>query len=271
VKSAYVLGSTQAEHRRLMRQARLISNLTRHLLEDLPLRRGIRILDVGAGAGDVALTLAKITGPRGQVVCVDSDAAALEIARLRSRAEGLTNMCFHHSRIERYESTGKFDLVFGRCVLIHQSDPAGALLSVTKHARSGGIIAFQEPWFSRGFSHPRVPLFEQVISWIHSTVAEGNHVDMDFAVRLPSLFRSAGLPAPKLMFEMVMDSQHDPEIYRFVADTAGTLLPRMEELGIALAEAVQPDTLADHLQAEAIALNAVIGVMPMIGAWCKKP
>jgi len=271
MKAAYVLGSTQGEHDRLMRQARLISNVTKHFLEDLPLHPGMRVLDVGAGTGDVAMLISNIAGPQGAVVCVDADAAALEIARDRSRVAGFTNLRFHHSRIDAYKSNGRFDLVFGRCVLIHQTDPAAALLSVSNHARSGGVIAFQEPWFSRGFSYPRAPLFEKAIGWIHDTVAQGNHLDMDFAVRLPSLFRSSGLPTPKLVFEMVMDSRHDPEIYRFVADTAGTLLPRMEQIGIASAEDVQLETLADRLQAEAMALNTVIGVMPMIGAWCAKP
>jgi SAM-dependent methyltransferase len=270
MKPAYVLGSTDGEHRRLGCQARLISNLTRHLLEGLPLLRDMRVLDVGAGVGDVALMMAKIVGPQGEIVCVDSDGAALEIARHRSRVEGLTNMCFRRSDIEAYESRGGFDLVFGRCVLIHQGDPTGTLLSVSKHARSGAIIAFQEPWFSRGFSYPHAPLFEKVIGWIHNTVVEANHLDLDFAVRLPSIFRRAGLPAPKLMFEMVMDSQHDPEIYRFVAETAGSLLPRMEQFRIASADTVKVDTLADRLQAEAIALNTLIGVMPLIGAWCTK-
>ena len=42
---------------------------------------GMRVLDVGSGAGDVALLLADLVGPGGEVVGVDRAAAALDTAR----------------------------------------------------------------------------------------------------------------------------------------------------------------------------------------------
>lgn len=265
----YVLGRTLAEHHRLLRQGRLISQITRHFLEEMGVTPGMRVLDVGSGTGDVALLAARTVGPSGRVVCVDTDSAALEIAKKRASDEDLTNIVFHACDVHCYETSVAFNAVIGRCVLLHQADPLTLLEAVLKHVRSGGIIAFQEPWFSRAFSRPQAPLFREILGWLHSTLAASGF-DGDIGERLPSLFVSAGLPRPKLRFEMLVDSGAESEIYDFCTDTVRSLLPRIEELGIATAEKIQLDTLATRLRSEASALDTVIGVMPLMGAWSAK-
>lgn len=50
----------------------------------------MRVLDVGSGRGDVAL----LVGAQGDVVGIDRDAGALDLARGRVREMGLTNVTF---------------------------------------------------------------------------------------------------------------------------------------------------------------------------------
>jgi 2-polyprenyl-3-methyl-5-hydroxy-6-metoxy-1,4-benzoquinol methylase len=226
-QTEYMLGRTHAEHDRLNQQGRLISNITRHFLEEMGLRAGMTVLDVGSGVGDVAVLAARMVAPGGRVVGIDLDESALQMARHRAAAEGLNNVQFHACDFQDYTSSGLFDAVVGRCVLLHQHNPAMALTSVAKHARSGGIVAFQEPWFSRGFSFPKAALFEEVIGWLHSTVRAGG-LDGDIGLHLPSIFASAGLSVPKLTLEMLVDCSPDSEICQFVADPVRSLLPRLE-------------------------------------------
>jgi SAM-dependent methyltransferase len=266
----YMLGRTHAEHDRLNRQGRLISNITRHFLEEMGLRSGMRVLDLGSGVGDVALLAARMVAPGGRVVGIDLDESALQRARHRAATEELSNVQFHACDFQDYTSSCLFDAVVGRCVLLHQPNPAMALTSVAKHARSGGIVAFQEPWFSRGFSFPKAALFEEVIGWLHRTVRESG-LDGDIGLHLPSIFASAGLSAPKLTFEMLVDCSPDSEICQFIADTVRSLLPRLEQLGIIASARVQLDTLAERLRQEQAVLGSVVGVMPLMGAWCRKP
>jgi hypothetical protein len=169
----------------------------------------------------------------------------------------------------QYQTSVLYDAVIGRCVLLHQSQPVVALEAVLRHLRPGGIVAFQEPWFSRAFSCPEAPLFQKMLGWLHFTV-QASGLDSDIGVRLPSLYLSAGLPRPKLSFEMLVNCDVESEVYDFCADTVRSLLPRIEELGISTAEKVQVDTLAQRLRSEASALGTVIGVMPLMGAWSKK-
>jgi SAM-dependent methyltransferase len=262
----YVLGRTLAEHHRLNRQGRLISGITRHFLEEVGLAPGMRVLEVGSGTGDVALLAARTVGPSGQVVCIDSDSAVLAIGKQRADDAGLSNILFHACDFHHYQTSIAFDAVIGRCVLLHQAEPLAALEAVHKHLRSGGIVAFQEPWFSRAFSCPEAPLFQEMLGWLHGTLAASGF-DGDIGVRLPSLYLSAGLPRPKLSFEMLVDYGAESEVYDFCIDTVRSLLPRIEELGISTAEEIQLDTLVTRLRAEASTLETVIGVMPLMGAW----
>ncbi len=269
-QSEYMLGRTDAEHDRLKWQGRLISKITRHFLEEMNLRPGMRVLDVGSGVGDVALLAARMVAPGGHVIGIDLDDSALRRARHRASKEKLSNVEFHVCDLHGFRASDLFDAVLSRCVLLHQHDPERALRSATEHVRSGGIVAFQEPWFAQAFSFPKLPLFDQVIGWLHRMVKTSG-LDGDIGLRLPALFAKVGLPAPKLSFEVLVDCSPDSEIFSFVADTVRSLLPRLERVGITTAPEVRVDTLAERLHQEQAQLGSLVGVMPLMGAWCRKP
>jgi hypothetical protein len=70
---------------------------------------------------------------------------------------------------------------------------------------------------------------------------------------------------------MLVDCSPGGEICQFVAETVRSLLPRLEQLGIAASAHVQIDTLVERLRQEQAELGSVVGVMPLMGAWCRKP
>jgi ubiquinone/menaquinone biosynthesis C-methylase UbiE len=57
--SQYVLGSTDAEHERLIRQAARLDPYTERLFRDAGIGPGHRVLDIGSGVGDVAMLVAR--------------------------------------------------------------------------------------------------------------------------------------------------------------------------------------------------------------------
>jgi tRNA A58 N-methylase Trm61 len=69
-QSNYILGHTDREHRRLIRQARVLAPATEHFLRDAGIVSGMRVLDVGCGMGDVTMLVAQLVGPQGQVVSI---------------------------------------------------------------------------------------------------------------------------------------------------------------------------------------------------------
>ena len=58
--------------------------------------------------------------------------------------------------------------------------------------------------------------------------------------------------------------------YEQVAQITRTLLPLMEKSGVATAEAVAIDTMADRLREEAITRRATLVAPSLIGAWTYK-
>src|SRR6478672_5106928 len=78
---AYALPRSTEEYERLSRQAAFLRGTTDRLFQAAGVGPGMRILDVGSGAGDVAFLAAELVGPTGHVVGVDLDRAAVETAR----------------------------------------------------------------------------------------------------------------------------------------------------------------------------------------------
>ena len=59
--SQYALGSTDAEHERLIWQAERFALLTERLFREAGIGQGQRVLDIGSGVGDVALLAARLS------------------------------------------------------------------------------------------------------------------------------------------------------------------------------------------------------------------
>src|SRR6516164_10718276 len=91
--STYVFELSE-EAKRLEKQGQFLAPLSRRLFEDAGITEGMKVLDVGCGAGDVALLLAEMVGPHGTIVGVDSNPAILETAGQRVRAAGLPHVSF---------------------------------------------------------------------------------------------------------------------------------------------------------------------------------
>jgi ubiquinone/menaquinone biosynthesis C-methylase UbiE len=84
--SPYALGSTDAEHERLIRQAARLAPLTERLFREAGIGPGQRVLDLGSGVGDVAMLVARLVGPSGEVVGIEpTRARSLGLERVWSR------------------------------------------------------------------------------------------------------------------------------------------------------------------------------------------
>ncbi len=81
----------------------------------------MRILDVGCGAGDVALLAAELVGESGAVVGIDRSEAAILAARARGRGTA-KNVHFLITSLDDNLGAASFDVVIGRYVLIFQDD-----------------------------------------------------------------------------------------------------------------------------------------------------
>jgi 2-polyprenyl-3-methyl-5-hydroxy-6-metoxy-1,4-benzoquinol methylase len=124
---AYALGHSDRELERLTAQARLLDPITRGFFRDAGIVPGMRVLDIGSGAGDVAFLAAEMVGETGEVIGVDRAATALGVASARADARSLRNVSFRAGEPGEMAFARPFDAVVGRYVLQHQGDPVTML------------------------------------------------------------------------------------------------------------------------------------------------
>ncbi|HKF36363.1 MAG TPA: methyltransferase domain-containing protein [Ktedonobacteraceae bacterium] len=92
----------------LLRPSRLYDPCTQRLLEQTDITAGMKVLDVGSGAGDVTFLAGEPVGEKGMVVGVEHDLAPLEMAQARACAAGLTQVSFLVSQqMNDFEIVGK--------------------------------------------------------------------------------------------------------------------------------------------------------------------
>jgi SAM-dependent methyltransferase len=200
----YVLGHSEAETRRLKDQAVLLRPITERLLRDAGIGSGMRVLDLGCGAGDVSLLAAELVGPGGAVLGIDRDAQVVAVAEARVIEAGHSQVSFLVASDDALPDLGLFDAVIGRYVLMHQKDPGVMVQRAASLLRPGGIIAFHEIGHHIiGHSLPEVPLFNQAAYWIHEVFRQSG-VQINVGGRLVELLLGAGLPMPTLFCEAVV-------------------------------------------------------------------
>ena len=129
----------------------------------------------------------------------------------------------------------------------------------------------QEPDFRVGIATaPPVVLWRQVQHWIAETFRRGG-VHYDIGGRLYHVFRSAGLPGPAVLEHISVGGGETMRPYcENSTEIVRSLLPRMEQFGIATAAEVEVDTLADRLDHETCAAECQITYIPIVGAWTTK-
>ena len=249
----YTLGRTSHETTRLIEQSKIYGKATLCLCQRAGITTGMRVLDIGSGAGDVALTCAELVGNSGQVVGVDVNPAILETARQRAVDAGKSNVQFIARDARTIDFEEKFDALVGRFVLMYMADPVIALKKLITHIKSGGIVAFHEPEYTLypAYPHPDTPLMNQLYQWILDVFKHsGAHLDMGMG--LYRTFIEVGLPPPEMHLQTPIGAEDKWVGYRYMATIFQSLLPLIEKYGVASAEEVDIETLSERLRVEVL-------------------
>jgi ubiquinone/menaquinone biosynthesis C-methylase UbiE len=110
----YLLGHTPAALQRLLVQGQMLNPFTRQVLEEAGITRGMKVLDVGCGPGDVSLIAADLVGETGSVLGIDSSLEPLRLAQSRVQEASLTQVSFLAGDLLRLTLDQEFDAIVGR-------------------------------------------------------------------------------------------------------------------------------------------------------------
>jgi SAM-dependent methyltransferase len=266
----YVLGHSPRELERLRRQAQLVNPITRQYLIEAGIAPGMRVLDIGSGAGDVAFLAAELVGRSGQVVGIDRSRDALVVARSRAEERSLVNVTFRESELSTMAFEQLFDAAIGRYVLCFQPEPAVLLQKIAGLVHPGGIVLFHETDRKQMRSYPPTPTYDTICEWIDETFRRTG-MEARMGVKLYSTFLAAGLPAPTMRLQALIGGAKASDVVRFEADLAITLAAAMEKTGVATADELGADSLIQRIGQEMSANQSVIVGRAEIGAWTRLP
>jgi SAM-dependent methyltransferase len=262
--NAYALGSDDAEHERLIRQATWLIAHTERFFRVAGIGSGQRVLDLGSGVGDVSLIAGRMVGSAGEVVGVERDPRAVARATARAREIGLGHVHFTQADIADLSIERPFDAAVGRYILMFLLDPAAVLRSVSKIVRPGGIIAFQEPcWTSFLQACEDLPLWRAgatlMVDTFHRTGTNTRMGD-----DLSATFVAAGLPKPAVHTDTLVGAE------RWMPDVIQSLVPQMREFNLRLGSLGNMSTLYQRLIEEAESRHVPPPLPAITGAWVLK-
>ena len=265
--SGYQFGSGIGadEVARLEIQGAALTPATRMIFAEAGIRPGMRVLDLGCGAGDVTFVAADLVGPGGFVVGVDRSPEALARARLRAGQRGLAQVQFVEGDLDDPAPGGPFDAIVERLVLWTVPDPAALLRRQATVLRPGGLVVPIEEDLSTIRSLPETAFGTQVKSWLVEAFAKAG-VSM-VGSRLWAIIQEAGLRPVGMIGVQPHFGPGDEAGIAFLVETMRIAEPLIVGTGVATAEEIGMDTFEQRLRDENQRTQAV-GAYPMLlSAW----
>jgi ubiquinone/menaquinone biosynthesis C-methylase UbiE len=264
----YALGHSSAEIQRLKNQAAMLRPITERLLRNAGIDAGLRVLDLGCGAGDVSILAAELVGPAGSIVGIDRNQDVINLARERAQEAGLRQISFVRASVEDFFTDEPFDLVIGRYILVHQPEPVAVLRNAMRLVRPGGALAFHEIRMDDITSFPTVPLWDLTANLVQTAIQSSrpNYLGAD---RLVAHFSKAGLPCPHLFSEKLIGGGTDSPLYGALAELMHTLHPQLESMGIMPTKTIATEELESRLRDAVVEARSQIYGPGQVCAWAR--
>ena len=123
--------------------AQIFAPLTSGLVDEARIKVGQKVLDIGGGTGEPALTISSIVGPTGSVMYTDPVAGMVEATQAEAARRGLTNIHFRQCSADELPFADRtFDAAVGRLSAMFFVDPVKAVREALRVIAEDGIVSF---------------------------------------------------------------------------------------------------------------------------------
>lgn len=263
----YVLATGDAAEERLGLVEEVHGKDTLRLLQSAGVRRGMRVVDMGCGAGVVTCALARLVGAEGHVVGVDISPEQTAVAERRAREHGIHNVTFvtasaYNTGLDR----GAFDAAFARFLLMHVARPAEVLREMTELLRTGGLLIVEDGDFTAPYCIPGSPAFTRCFDLYREAVRRQG-ADPEIGPMLPALVLQQGYPCVNI--SIVQPVFKEGAVKRLPGWTLEEAAPLLMEQGIATEKEIEAVTR--EMERLAADPTTVFGMAQMTQVWAVKP
>ena len=188
----YVLATGTAGEARLKVVNSVHGQDTENFLQQIGLRAGMHVAEIGCGTGNITRHIARVVGKSGSVTGVDISSAQVAVALASSKKFNLKQMEF---RVAGAYDTGlqrdRYDLVFSRFMLMHLQRPVDALIEMKAILKIGGTLAVEDGDFYSPYCEPASPAFTRAFE-LYRQLLEHSGADVTLGQRLHGLVAEAG-------------------------------------------------------------------------------
>ncbi|HEY0936603.1 MAG TPA: class I SAM-dependent methyltransferase [Trebonia sp.] len=250
---------------RLEAQGTAMAAATRMIFAHAGIRPGMRVLDLGCGAGDVSFVVADMVGPSGSVVGVDRSREALDRARFRAGQRGLSRVRFEEGDLHEPAPGGPFDAIVERLVLMWAPDPAALLRQQATVLRPGGLVVPVEVDVSTIRWLPDTPFTTQIRSWLVEAFAKAGISTL--GPRLRAVVQEAGLRPLGTIGIQPHFGPDDPVGIAAVVENMRIAAPLIVSTGVATAEEIGMETFERRLREEQERNQASAATPMLLSTW----
>jgi len=189
----YLLGYSTSERQRLQQQAEELAEASAWLFDQVGLRAGSRVVELGCGPQGCLELLSKRVGTTGTVIGVEVNDESVAMARRFLTDHQITNVQVRQGDA-RFTGLPReaFDLATARLVLINVPEPETIVAEMAALARPGGIVALHEADWVTPVCDPPLQAWNR-LQQVYASYARATQIDSFIGRRVPRMLREAGL------------------------------------------------------------------------------